>query len=158
MHKETTMQAPDERPKARSPSDPTPIVGAETDVARLTHAKPVPPHEQTAEDDRDVADWDRVAAMDDFKKLMKAKRRFVIPATVFFVVYYFSLPVLVGYAPQMMSKSVIGTLNIAYLFALSQFFMAWIVAWLYVRAAARFDRIERDIVSRVTPSIPERGK
>ena len=45
---------------------------------------------------------------------------------VFFVVYYFALPVLVGYAPELMSRPVVGKVNIAYLFALSQFFMAWI--------------------------------
>ena len=144
------MQAPDERPKIPPPADPTPIVGAETDVARLTHAKPVPAHEQTADEDADLADWDRVASTDDFKNLIKAKRRFVFPATVFFVLYYFALPVLVGYAPELMKKNVIGVINIGYVFALSQFFMAWIIAWLYVRAAGRFDKMERDIVSRIT--------
>ena len=56
----------------------------------------------------------------------------MIPATVFFVVYYFALPVLVGYAPEFMSRKVLGAVNWAYLFALSQFFMAWIIAWAYV--------------------------
>ena len=144
------MQAPDERPRIPTPADPTPIVGAETDVARLTHAKPIPAHEQTADEDADLVDWDRVAAMDDFKRLIKAKRKFIVPATVFFVIYYFALPVLVGYAPELMKKNVLGEINVAYLFALSQFFMAWIIAWLYVRAAARFDKMERDIVSNIS--------
>jgi uncharacterized membrane protein (DUF485 family) len=38
-----------------------------------------------------------------------------------------------------MAKKVLGQLNLAYLFALSQFFMAWIIAALYVKAAAGFD-------------------
>ncbi|HET7608159.1 MAG TPA: DUF485 domain-containing protein [Gammaproteobacteria bacterium] len=37
-------------------------------------------------------------------------------------------------------------INVAYLFALSQFLMAWIVAWAYVRAAARFDRMARQVI------------
>jgi uncharacterized membrane protein (DUF485 family) len=41
---------------------------------------------------------------------------------------------------------VIGSVNLAYLFALSQFFMAWIIAGLYVRAANRFDRMSRDVL------------
>jgi uncharacterized membrane protein (DUF485 family) len=65
---------------------------------------------------------------------------------VFFVVYYFALPVLVGYAPQFMSTKVIGEVNLAYLFALSQFFVAWIIAALYVRAANDFDRLAKDII------------
>jgi uncharacterized membrane protein (DUF485 family) len=57
------------------------------------------------------------------------------------------LPVLVGYAPQFMSTR-IGRVNLAYLFALSQFFMAWIIAGLYVRAAGNFDRLANDIVKK----------
>ena len=53
---------------------------------------------------------------------------------------------LVGYAPDLMNRKVIGSINIAYLFALSQFFMAWIIALLYVRAASRHDRMAQKIV------------
>ena len=92
--------------------------------------------------------WDRVAATDEFKDLMAAKARFVVPATIFFIVYYFALPVLVGYSRPFMQTPVWGPVNIAYLFALSQFFMAWIIAWLYVRAAGRFDEQARQILER----------
>jgi uncharacterized membrane protein (DUF485 family) len=43
---------------------------------------------------------------------------------------------------------VIGEINLAYLFALSQFFMAWILAFLYVGAAAGWDRQAATLVSR----------
>jgi uncharacterized membrane protein (DUF485 family) len=76
--------------------------------------------------------WDEIAASKPFQDLMATKRTFIVPAFVFFVVYYFALPVLVGYAPQFMSTKVIGEVNLAYLFALSQFFVAWIIAGLYV--------------------------
>ena len=95
------------------------------------------------------ADWDRVAAMDEFKSLIAAKRKFIAPAVIFFIVYYFALPALVGYAPGLMSRRVLGVINLAYLFALSQFFMAWIIAALYVRAAGRFDEMARKIISRL---------
>jgi uncharacterized membrane protein (DUF485 family) len=94
-------------------------------------------------------DWDRVAAMAEFKKLLSAKTKFIVPATIFFVVYYFALPVLVGYAPAFMDQKVWGVVNLAYLFALSQFFMAWILAFLYVRAANRFDKMSKDILSKL---------
>ena len=67
---------------------------------------------------------------------------------IFFIIYYFALPLLIGYARPFMEKRVIGPVNLAYLFALSQFFMAWIVAGLYVRAAARFDKMAADVVSQ----------
>ena len=126
--------------------DPTPEIGAATDIARLGHAEPKPPHERTAAEEAGLTNWDAIAASARFRELLRAKRRFVLPAMIFFVVYYFALPVLVGYARPLMERRVIGALNVAYLFALSQFAMAWIIAWLYVRAAARFDRTAREIL------------
>jgi uncharacterized membrane protein (DUF485 family) len=132
----------------RIPEDPTPLIAAPTDVAPLTHAPPKPPHERTADEEADGIDWEGLAASDRFRNLLKAKRRFIIPATIFFVVYYFALPVLIGYARPLMAKPVIGPVNWAYLFALSQFFVAWIIAALYVRAAARFDKMAAGVISK----------
>jgi uncharacterized membrane protein (DUF485 family) len=91
--------------------------------------------------------WDEIAASKEFRDLMATKKIFIVPAFIFFVVYYFALPVLVGYAPQFMSAK-IGNVNLAYLFALSQFFVAWIIAGLYVRAANGFDRLAKDILDK----------
>jgi len=93
-------------------------------------------------------EWDRVAATTEFQDLMATKKLFIIPAFVFFIVYYFALPVLVGYAPHFMSTKVVGNVNLAYLFALSQFFMAWTIAWLYVKAADDFDKLAKDIIEQ----------
>jgi len=128
--------------------DLTPEVGAATDVAPLGRADAKPEHELTAAEDSDPVDWSRVTQMPEFRAMVRAKLRFIIPAVIFFVVYYFALPVLVGYAPGLMSKKIFGVINIAYLFALSQFFMAWIIAVLYLRAAARFDKMEHTVVEK----------
>lgn len=130
-------------------TDLTPIAGAVTDVAPLGRQAAKPPHERTADEDVDVADWERVAALAEFKALLAAKRRFIVPAVVFFIVYYFALPLLVGYAPRWMAAKVSGVVNVAYLFALSQFLVAWIIAALYVRAASRFDARAKRIVDSV---------
>ena len=135
--------ASDERP---NPPDLTPDVGSATDIAPLSRGSVKSPHERTAEEDREAADWNGLAASEGFKQLLKAKRRFIIPATIFFVAYYFALPVLVGFAPALMRTRVFGAVNIAYLFALSQFFVAWIIAALYVRAAGKFDRMAADVI------------
>src|SRR5260370_24041628 len=126
----------------------TPEVGSATDGAPLGRAEKRPAHELTAAEDSHPVDWSRVTQMPEFRAMVRAKLRFIIPAVIFFVVYYFALPVLVGYAPGLMSKRVIGVVNIAYLFALSQFFMAWIIAALYLRAAARFDMIEHTVIEK----------
>src|SRR5437868_9170756 len=129
------------------PDDPTPLVAAPTDVAPLTHGAPKPQHERTADEEAGAIDWEKLAASERFRNLLKAKKRFIVPAMIFFVLYYFALPALIGYARPFMEKRVLGPVNLAYLFALSQFFMAWIIAWLYVRAAARFDKMAAVVVS-----------
>lgn len=99
-----------------------------------------------------AAVWDRIATSQECKDLMATKKTFIVPAFIFFVVYYFALPVLVGYAPQFMSTKVFGRVNLAYLFALSQFLVAWIIAGLYVRAANTFDRLAEDILQKTGKS------
>ena len=44
------------------------------------------------------AHWEQIARDPDFRALLLDKAKFVAPATAFFLVYYFALPVLVGYA------------------------------------------------------------
>jgi uncharacterized membrane protein (DUF485 family) len=110
----------------------------------------VAPRSETSQASRyetTTTEWDRLANTQEFKDLMATKKVFIIPAFVFFVVYYFALPVLVGYAPHFMSTKV-GLVNLAYLFALSQFFVAWLIAGLYVKAANDFDRLAKDIVEK----------
>jgi uncharacterized membrane protein (DUF485 family) len=97
----------------------------------------------------DQGDWQRIESEPPFRNLVALKRRFIIPATIFFIVYYFSLPVLVGYFPDVMSRKVLGNVSLAYLFALSQFVMAWVIMALYLRRARYFDRLEREIVEHV---------
>ena len=136
-------------PLEPEPGDLTPTVGAATDVSPLGRDLPKPAHELTADEDIDVADWDRVGKMSEFKKLLASKRKFIIPATVFFIAYYFALLILVGYAPSLMARKVLGVVNLAYLFALSQFFIAWIVAALYVRTAAKWDGMAQEIIAKL---------
>ncbi len=106
------------------------------------------PLDLTANVELQGTNWQAIAASSRFHELLRAKRRFIVPAMIIFIVYYFALPVLVGYARPLMEMRVFGAINLAYLFALSQFFMAWIIAALYVRAANRFDRQAREIISK----------
>ncbi len=146
---------PDDAKPTPPDRDLTPAVGAETDVARLGHSSPPPAHEQTADEDAQIVDWDRVAKSDEFKALVAAKLKFIVPATLFFIVYYFALPVLVGWFPELMEKH-IGPVNLGYVFALSQFFMAWALAYLYLRKAAKFDEQANQIISKL--DAPKGGK
>jgi uncharacterized membrane protein (DUF485 family) len=90
--------------------------------------------------------WTRIAQSARYQALLRSKSAFILPASVFFVVYYFALLILVGWFPDLMKKPVLGPINLAYLFALSQFFMAWIMAFLYVRKAGQWDEQARQVL------------
>jgi uncharacterized membrane protein (DUF485 family) len=73
-------------------------------------------------------------------------QRFVWPVTVFFLLYYLALPILAGVAPDLMGTKVFGEFTFGYLFALSEFLMAFVVAWVYARwAASRMDPLAADL-------------
>ncbi len=99
--------------------------------------------------------WEALAAEPEFRALLRARRRFVMPATIFFVVYYLALPISVGFWPAAMSRPVLGPVTAAYCFALSQFAMAWILLALYLRRARRFDIAAAQMRRRETHELLE---
>lgn len=98
--------------------------------------------------------WTRISGSRKYQALLAAKNAFILPASLFFIVYYFALLVLVGWFPDLMKKPVLGPLNLAYLFALSQFFMAWILAFLYVRKASQWDEAAKQVIEEETAGTP----
>lgn len=95
----------------------------------------------------DEKDWKAIANSKAFKDLTALKKTFIVPAFAVFLVHYLALAILVGYAPGLASTRVIGTVTLAYLFALSQFAVGWLIAALYVVAAAKFDALTGDILA-----------
>jgi len=94
-------------------------------------------------------DWQKIASDSDFRELIREKRNFILPATIFFLAYYFGFLIVVGYFPTIAETNVIGKINIAYLFALSEFVMAWVLVFLYVKRAGFFDKLTNTILKRV---------
>jgi len=92
-------------------------------------------------------DWEGVAASAGFKDLLAVKRLFIVPAFLFFFAYFFCLLLLTAYAPKLISLRAAGLVTLGYLLALSQFVVGWMIAWLYLRAATRFDRLSRDLLA-----------
>lgn len=101
------------------------------------------------QENKSSVDWNRLEEKPEFRALLSRKASFIIKATIFFMTYYLALPILVGYAPDLMKRKVFGEVNIAYLFALSQFFMAWIMAFVYVRVASKWDREAAAVIADV---------
>lgn len=94
------------------------------------------------------SDWEAIAQEPEFTALIAEKLRFVVPATLFFMLFFFALPVSMALAPQALAHAIIGPLNLADIFALAQFAMAWILLALYLRRARAFDRAASTILER----------
>jgi uncharacterized membrane protein (DUF485 family) len=92
--------------------------------------------------DRD-AEWLRIERTPAFKELLRKKKGFIIPATIFFFVFYFGLPVLAGFT-TVLNGYAIGAITWAYVYAFAQFAMTWILMHIYVSRANRWD----DLVDR----------
>jgi uncharacterized membrane protein (DUF485 family) len=93
-------------------------------------------------------EWDALAADSEFQALLRARRRFTIPATVFAFAFFLALPVSIGVAPVFMSQAVAGPLTRAFAFALLQFAMAWVLLAIYMREAKKFDESASQIAQR----------
>ena len=62
-----------------------------------------------------MSHWDRIYSSRAYRQMIRQKTIAIVAMTVFFIVYYFALPVLVGYRPDLMARTVWGKVNWAYL-------------------------------------------
>ena len=89
-------------------------------------------------------DWIAAEDSPEFKELLKKRRAFVLPATIFFFVWYFGFILLAGYAPGFMGTSLIGGFTLGYALALTQFVMTFVLGAMYLKRADRdFDPLSR---------------
>ena len=101
------------------------------------------------ERDEPQIDWIAAERSPEFRELLTKRRRFVIPATAFFLTWYLGFIALAGYAPDFMGESLYEGFTVGYALALSQFVMTWVLGWMYVRKADReFDPLAKRAAER----------
>ena len=84
-----------------------------------------------------MVDWEGIERSEEFRELVHKRRSFVVPATIFFLVYYMAFILLCGYAPDFMGSSVYEGLTVGYCLALTQFVMVFVLGAWYLRKADR---------------------
>jgi uncharacterized membrane protein (DUF485 family) len=98
-------------------------------------------------------DWEAVERRPEFQELVRRRRSFVLPATIFFLAWYMGFILLCGYAPDFMAESVYEGLTVGYVLALTQFVMVAVLGLWYLRKADRvFDPLARRVVETATTS------
>lgn len=95
--------------------------------------------------DEKKPDYVKVVNSNQFKKLMYNKKKFIVPLTVFFMIFYFLLPVLTSYT-TFLNKPAFGDISWVWIFAFAQFIMTWVLCTIYVKKAATFDKQADQII------------
>ncbi|MFD5141683.1 DUF485 domain-containing protein [Streptomyces sp. NPDC058401] len=81
-----------------------------------------------------------------FQEVRGRYRRFVVPATVGFFLWYVAYVIAATTAPGMMARPVFGSVNVALLAGLGQFLSTFVLTWAYARhARLRRDRAALDL-------------
>jgi uncharacterized membrane protein (DUF485 family) len=82
---------------------------------------------------REGIDWEAIERSPEFQELVRKRRAFVLPGTIFFLAWYMGFILLVAYAEDFMAKSVYEGLTVGYCLALTQFVMVLVLGLLYLR-------------------------
>src|SRR4029450_13081029 len=99
-------------------------------------------------------EWEAIERSPEFRELIARRRRFVLPATIFFLAWYLGFILLAGYDEDFMGFSLYEGFTVGYRLALSQFVMTWGLAAWYLRKADReFAPLQREVVE-----LAERGQ
>lgn len=85
-------------------------------------------------------DYSKVVQSASFQQLMREKRGFILPFSLFFLAFYFTLPILTSYS-TVLNTPAFGSISWAWVFAFAQFIMTWVLCMLYSKRAAHFDEI-----------------
>ena len=92
-------------------------------------------------------DWKAIVADPRFQELHRKKTTFLWGLMVFSVAFYFLLPVGAAYFQDLFRIKVYGPVNVGIVFAMTEFVVAWGIAFIYARRAnTEFDPMAAEIV------------
>lgn len=92
--------------------------------------------------------WAAIDADPRFQDLHRKKTLFLWSLMIISIIYYFLLPVGAAYYQELFKVKVWGPVNVGIVFALSEFVVAWFIAFLYSQKANKqFDAMAQVIIN-----------
>jgi uncharacterized membrane protein (DUF485 family) len=91
----------------------------------------------TQRDPEREIDWRAIEASPEFQELVRKRKSFVLPGTIFFLAWYMAFILLTAYAADFMSERVYEGLTVGYCLALTQFLMVLVLGIMYLRRSAK---------------------
>ena len=102
----------------------------------------------TQKDQGSEIDWRAIEESPEFQELVRRRKAFVLPGTIFFLAWYMGFILLTAYAEDFMSESVYEGLTVGYCLALTQFLMVLVLGLLYLnRAKNVFDPLAEKAIA-----------
>ena len=101
-------------------------------------------------------DWEAIEREPEFQELVRTRRAFVVPATIFFLAWYMGFIVLTAVAADFMGERVYQGLTVGYVLALTQFLMVLVLGILYLRKSENvFDPLAERAIAKYVDEHPE---
>jgi uncharacterized membrane protein (DUF485 family) len=88
-------------------------------------------------------DWQAVERSPEFRELVRRRKAFLVPITIFWAAFFLTYLLLAAFAPELMGEDVLGV-SLGFVLSVAQVLMTWLVTFLYLRRAGRvFEPLER---------------
>ncbi|MEK4068215.1 DUF485 domain-containing protein [Peribacillus sp. FSL R5-0717] len=91
---------------------------------------------------------------EEFKELIQRKKAFIVPVTLFFLAFYFVLPILAAYSEVLIGEAFFH-ITWAWVYALLQFAVVWIGGIVYIKKAAKYDKMSKQILNKYEKELGE---
>lgn len=94
-----------------------------------------------------TVDYEKIIQTDEFKSLVKRKKKFSTPYIIFFMVVFFMLPILTSYTSILETRA-IGWMTWTWVYSFAIFIMVWVLTSIYMNKAKQFDENVEEIIKK----------
>jgi uncharacterized membrane protein (DUF485 family) len=89
----------------------------------------------------------------EFKTLVDAKQRAILPMMVIYIVGYLGLSILAGFGRDLLGIKVLGPVNLGFVVIAGNYIMSWVLGLAYARISAqRHDPLVKLVIDRASAS------
>ena len=94
--------------------------------------------------------WQAIEGSPEFQELVRARRSFLVPATIVFLVGSIGYLLLAAFAQDVLGRD-IGGIPLGFIAAVTQVVLTWAITWAYLRRAdGTFEPLERRAAEAAT--------
>ena len=97
--------------------------------------------------------WIEGVESPEFKTLIDAKQRSIVPMILIYMIGYMGLSVLAGFGRGILGTKVLGAVNVGFVLIAGNYVMSWVLAIVYARISAnRHDPLVKVVVDKARVS------